>query len=87
MSVDLHWIKTNILPDEMLELVGRNLSEPLESGNFRVSPQSFDGGITLRFIVAVEGALLVADPKKRGLEHEQMSLPDQFGEELEEEGN
>lgn len=47
--------QTHVLADEVLELVGRNLAETLESRNLRVRAELADGSHALLFRIAVDG--------------------------------
>ena len=58
--VQLHLFQAHFRPDEVLELVGRNLSQSFEPGDFRVRTETVDGRKALFLAVAVNGLKLRA---------------------------
>ena len=90
----------------MLELIGRDLTKTLESGNLWIGTKLIDGFYALLFGVAVSGdevalavgigvvfflipldvAFLVTYAEEWSLKNVYMSLLDEVGEELQEEG-
>src|SRR5664280_141865 len=73
--------------DKVLELVGRNLAQSLEARDLRAVAKSRHRRLLLRFRIAVDGLLLVAHAKERGVEDEQMTARDELREEWQEERN
>lgn len=66
---------------------GGDFAQALEPRYFRVFAQQGDGRFPLRVRVAVDGLLLVAHAEEGSLEDEEVALPDQLREELDEEGH
>ena len=53
-----YFIKSYIVSDETSELIGRNLTQTFESGNFRVLAQLLDSLLLLLICIAVVGLIL-----------------------------
>ena len=80
-----HFIQSDVVSYETSELVGRNLTQTIESGDFRVLAKFLYGFLLLLVGVAVVGLALLPYAEKWGLQDVKVSFTDKVGEELEEE--
>ena len=78
--------QAHVFADEAFEFFGADFAQAFEAGDLGVFAQFGDGGLLFGFVVAVEGLFFVADAEEGGLEDVDVALPDEIGEELEEEG-
>ena len=87
LYVNLNGVQTDVLRNEMLELIRGNFAQTLKAGNFGVLAESLESGFALRVIIAIESGFFVAHSEKRSLQDKQMTLSDQLGKELQKESN
>ena len=80
-------VEADVLADEVTEFVGRDFTESFEAGNFGLGAAFLDRGQAFCFAVAIAGDFLVANAEEGGLENMEVSLSNELGEELEEEGD
>lgn len=78
-------VETHVFVNEVFELIGRDFTKALESGDFSVGG-GVDGVDAFLVGVAVGGFLLVAYAEERRLKDVDMPGLDQFGIETQEEG-
>ena len=82
-----HGVKANVLTDEVAEFVRGDFAESFETGDLGFGATFLNRGETFFFAVAIASDLFVAHAEEGGLEDVEVALPDELGEELEEEGN
>ena len=95
-------LQADVGTDETGKLVGRDLAETLEACNLRIGTQFLNGLQALFLAIAVAGdevalfsqnllianlGALVTHSEEGGLQHIDVSLLDELGEELQEEGD
>ena len=79
-------LQAHVRTDEIAELVGRDLTETFESGDFGMSAERLDGVDTFLVGVAISRLFLVSHAEQRGLQDVKMSAAHHVGIELQEEG-
>ena len=75
-------IKAYIFADKIFKFIWRNLAQSLKTGNLRICPDRLYRLFALRLRITIKSLLLIANPEKRCLQNVQMTLLNQFGEEL-----
>lgn len=80
-------VEADVFTDEVTEFVGGDFTESFEAGDFGFGAAFLDSGEAFFFAVAITGELFIAHAEEGGLENVEVALPNEFGEELEEEGD
>src|SRR4030095_9457427 len=83
--VEVDWVESNIFADEILKLAGGDFAESFETRDFGAGAERIYRGLLLLLGVTIPGDLLVADAEERRLQDEEVIVPNDVGEELEEE--
>ena len=82
----MHHLQADVLADEALELVGRNLAEAFETRDFGAAAHLLQRGFLFGRAVAIHVALLVAHAEEGSLQDIQVPGADHVGVEFQEEG-
>ena len=64
---EAHGVQAHILANEVLKLVGRNLSKTFKTGYFWIWAKALDGLLALLGRIAIDGLFLVAHAEERRL--------------------
>ena len=68
LYANLNGVQTDVLRNEMLELIRGNFAQTLKAGNFGVLAESLESGFAFRVIIAIESGFFVTHSEKRSLQ-------------------